>query len=87
MSYRTEIERALNEMVSDEVGNKFQGLAVVRAQKQWPRLIACERKWDGGLDAQRVVTQIHRGGVRKLSYLSDTILLHNAVWWRSGGSD
>jgi tetratricopeptide (TPR) repeat protein len=51
MAYRTEIERALNEMISDEVGNKFQGLAVVRAQQKWPRLVACERKWDGGLDA------------------------------------
>ena len=51
MAYRTEIERALDEMISDEVGNKFQGLAVVRAQQKWPRLVACERKWDGGLDA------------------------------------
>jgi energy-coupling factor transporter ATP-binding protein EcfA2 len=38
-------------MISDEAGNKFQGLAIVRAQQKWPRLIACERKWDGGLDA------------------------------------
>jgi len=33
------------------VGNKFQGLAVVRAQQKWPRLVACERKWDGRIDA------------------------------------
>src|ERR1700757_4733622 len=51
MAYRSEIERALGEMISDEVANKFQGLAVVRAQQKWPRLVACERKWDGGLDA------------------------------------
>ena len=51
MSQRTEIEQALNEIISDEMGNRFQGLAVVRAQQKWPRLIACERKWDGGLDA------------------------------------
>ena len=51
VAHRTEIERALDEMISDEVGNKFQGLAVVRAQQKWPRLVACERKWDGGLDA------------------------------------
>jgi hypothetical protein len=51
MAYRSEIERAFAEMISDEAGNKFQGLAVVRAQQKWPRLIACERKWDGGLDA------------------------------------
>ncbi len=50
MAYRTEIERALDEMVSDE-GNRFQTIAVIRAQQKWPRLIACERKWDGGLDA------------------------------------
>jgi hypothetical protein len=50
MAYRTEIERALNEVVSDE-GNRFQTIAVIRAQQKWPRLIACERKWDGGLDA------------------------------------
>ena len=52
MAYRSEIERALNEMISDEAGNKFQGIAVVRAQQKWPRLVACERKWDGGLDAR-----------------------------------
>jgi hypothetical protein len=52
MAYRSEIERALKEMISNEVGNKFQGLAVVRAQQKWPRPVACERKWDGGLDAQ-----------------------------------
>lgn len=51
MSQRTEIEQALNEIISDEMGNRFQGLAVIRAQQKWPRLIACERKWDGGLDA------------------------------------
>jgi len=51
MAYRSEIELALNEMISDETGMKFQGLAVVRGQKKWPQLIACERKSDGGLDA------------------------------------
>jgi len=51
MAYRTEIERALDEMISDETGKKFQGLAVVHAKKKWPQLVACERNWDGGLDA------------------------------------
>ena len=51
MAYRSEIERALNEMISDETGMRFQGLAVVHGQKKWPQLVACERKWDGGLDA------------------------------------
>jgi hypothetical protein len=51
MAYRTEIERALDEMISDETGKKFQGLAVVHAKQKWPQLVACERNWDGGLDA------------------------------------
>src|SRR5882672_3085086 len=51
MAYRTEIERALNEMISDETGKKFQGLAVVHAKQKWRQLVACERNWDGGLDA------------------------------------
>lgn len=52
MAYRSEIERALNELTSNESGMTFQGLAVIRSQQKWPRLVACERKWDGGLDAR-----------------------------------
>lgn len=48
MAYRTEVERALDEMISEE---KFQGIAVVHAKQKWPQLVACERNWDGGLDA------------------------------------
>lgn len=48
MAYRIEVERALDEMISDETGNRFQGLAVIHAQQKWPQLIACERKWDSG---------------------------------------
>jgi hypothetical protein len=51
MAYRTQIELALDEMISDETGKKFQGLAVVHAKQKWPQLVACERNWDGGLDA------------------------------------
>src|ERR1700722_1321705 len=51
MAYRTEIARALDEMISDETGKKFQGIAVVHAKQKWPQLVACERNWDGGLDA------------------------------------
>lgn len=51
MPYRSEIERALDEIISEEGGARFQNLAVMNAQQKWPRLIACERKWDGGLDA------------------------------------
>lgn len=51
MAYRSEIIRALDELVVDEVGMRFQGIAVVHAKRKWPQLVACERKWDGGLDA------------------------------------
>jgi len=51
MAYRTEIERALDEMISDETGKKFQGLGVINARQKWPQLVASERNWDLGLDA------------------------------------
>jgi NACHT conflict system protein len=51
MLYRTDIEKALDGLVADEAGPKFQGLAVVLAKQKWPRLVASERKWDLGLDA------------------------------------
>lgn len=51
MVYRSEIEKALDEMIADEAGMKFQGLAVVLAKQKWPQLVACERKWHKGLDA------------------------------------
>jgi hypothetical protein len=50
--HRTEIERALDEIISNEEGMRFQGLAVVLAKQKWPDLVACERKWDQGLDAR-----------------------------------
>jgi len=48
---RTDIERALDELVSNEEGMRFQALAVVLAKQKWPDLIASERHRDGGLDA------------------------------------
>jgi hypothetical protein len=51
MPYTTDIEKAFDELVVDEAGMKFQGLAVVLAKQKWPRLVASERKWDLGLDA------------------------------------
>jgi len=48
---RSDIERALDEIISDEGGMKFQGLAVVLGKQRWPDLIACERKKDLGADA------------------------------------
>jgi hypothetical protein len=48
---RTDVQRALDDLISNEEGMKFQGLAVVLAKKRWPDLIACERKKDMGADA------------------------------------
>jgi hypothetical protein len=48
---RADIERALDEIVSQEEGMRFQGLAVVLGKKRWPELIARQRKKDFGLDA------------------------------------
>src|ERR1700752_4033111 len=48
---RTDIQRALDDLISNEGGMKFQGLAVVLAKLRWPDLVACERKKDLGLDA------------------------------------
>ena len=48
---RTDIEKALTEIVSQEEGMRFQGLAVVLGKKRWPELIARQRKRDSGLDA------------------------------------
>ena len=51
---RTDIEKTLDELISNEEGMRFQGLAVILAKQKWPDLIACERKNDLGLDAMRV---------------------------------
>lgn len=48
---RTDIERALDELASQEEGMRFQGLAVVLGKRRWPELIARQRKRDFGLDA------------------------------------
>src|SRR5688572_1631297 len=48
---RTDIERALDELTSQEEGMRFQGLAVVLGKQRWPELIARQRKKDLGLDA------------------------------------
>lgn len=48
---RSDIERALDELISNEGGMTFQGLAVVLAKQRWPELVACERKKDLGADA------------------------------------
>src|SRR5712692_7841027 len=48
---RSDIERALDDLISNEEGMRFQGLAVVLAKQRWPDFIACERKKDLGADA------------------------------------
>ena len=49
--HRSEIEKVLDDLISNEEGMRFQGLAVVLAKRQWPDLIASERKQDLGADA------------------------------------
>lgn len=60
---RVAIERALDAIASDEGGMRFQGLAVVLGKLRWPELIACERKWDLGLDAHApaLLSALHVG--------------------------
>jgi flagellar biosynthesis GTPase FlhF len=53
---RSEIEKALDEIISNEEGMRFQGLAVILAKQRWTDLIACERKKDYGLDAHAGAT-------------------------------
>ena len=51
MAERIDIERALQDLISNEETFRFQGLAVALAQFRWRELIACERHKDHGLDA------------------------------------
>ena len=48
---RTDIERTLDDLISNEEGMRFQGLAVVLAKQHWPDLVASEHKKDLGADA------------------------------------
>jgi hypothetical protein len=48
---RTDIERALDGLASQEEGMRFRGLAVVLGKKRWPELIGRQRKKDFGLGA------------------------------------
>lgn len=48
---RSEIERALDDLISNQDGKRFQGLAVVLAKQHWRDLIASEREKDLGADA------------------------------------
>jgi hypothetical protein len=64
MVQRTDIQKALDELISNEEGMRFQGLAVVLAKQRWPGLIACERKRDLGLDAHAIGV-VAEGGIGK----------------------
>ena len=48
---RSDIERALDDLISNEDAMRFQGLAVVLAKQKWPEFVASERKKDLGADA------------------------------------
>lgn len=74
--YRTDIEKALVELISYEEGMKFQGLGVILAKQRWPELIACERKWDRGLDAHAPAT-LSKDGIGKGLACSLTATLEN----------
>ena len=58
---RIDIERALDELISQEAGMRFQGLAVVLAKQRWPELIAHQRKKDFGLDAYAPASETPEG--------------------------
>jgi hypothetical protein len=58
---RIDIERALDELVSQENGMRFQGLAVALGKKRWPQLIARQRKKDFGLDAYAPASETPEG--------------------------
>jgi hypothetical protein len=64
---RSDIERALDNLISEESGMKFQGLAVVLAKKRWPDLIASERKSDLGADALAKAGFAAEGGGKALA--------------------
>lgn len=61
MVERIDIERALDDLISNEEGMRFQGLGVALAQRRWPELIACERHNDLGLDAYASATNSANG--------------------------
>ena len=47
---RTDIERALDDLIAHQDGFRFQGLAVAIGKRRWTKLIARPRKKDGGLE-------------------------------------
>jgi hypothetical protein len=64
---RVDIERALDELIANEDGMRFQALAVVLAKQKWPDLVAAERHKDGGLDARSLASVAHDNKGRGLA--------------------
>ena len=58
---RIDIEQALDELISQEGGMRFQGLAVLLGKQRWPELIAHQRKKDFGLDAYAPASETPEG--------------------------
>ncbi len=58
---RIDIVRALDELISQEAGMRFQGLAVALGKKRWPELLAHQRKRDFGLDAYAPASETPEG--------------------------
>jgi hypothetical protein len=48
---KAEIEKALDELIDDADGFRFQNLATVLAKEKWPSLVASEPRKDLGADA------------------------------------
>ena len=55
---RTDIERALDEIVAHEEGKRFQALAVVLAKQKYPDLVASEYHKDSHLLPSRKLAHI-----------------------------
>ena len=64
---RTDIARALDELIDNEAGTAFQALAVILAKQKWPELIAAEWHYDGGLDAYAPASLTYRRKGRGLA--------------------
>jgi hypothetical protein len=81
---RIDIERALDELISQEDGMRFQGLALAFGKKLWPELSARQRKKDKGLDAYASAT-LTADKIGKGLAASITPTLKKGVRRREGG--
>ena len=58
---RTDIERALDDLIAHQDGLRFQGLAVAIGKLRWTKLIARPRKTDGRLEAYARASETPEG--------------------------